>query len=807
MKNLTLEISLKPFKELSDDYIKGVCEKFFEQWLPLCRRADTVSVLIWASDGSEILDYKGNIDDKFEWAKYVGVANRIFISHDPGDPESVSIHRHPYTYMDNPPAFTYRILKNIVSLIKKTGRRMTGRKIRVGATFDPGPEFAKSDFKYKRHPEICDGLAFGDRKCFVCCYKNLKADTEHYAGFPDGIPDETPFGLFLGRQSKHFMKDMGYDYIWLSNGFGFGMETWGSTGAVFNGVTYDTTECDAIRKTSLLFWKTFRKELGRYPIETRGTNLTTGKDLAADAVPLKDIYDGGFNLEPPPNSPWAALNGDFGLELAGWMSHIAEIPGDTYPFRFYTHDPWFINSPWLDRYQREAHDIYLPMAVSRINQKGEIHLPTSINFLTIDDSFGNMPDIVPYEVIPRIVECLDTAPDEAGPLLWVYPFREYHSMTFDNPERISEVFFGDWFVTEAINRGLPLNTVVSSEFIATGNFNPSPGTILVVPAGAVCKKAMRKIIAFIHNGGRVLFYGPVCSVQKEFLDLMGLIHVSVLEGNFRISLAKEIAEDEISEGENSANVRHDAIMSGGGLDLLCKGGESIAEYIGNEGTRAAAVFIRSGKGRAAWVRGSSHFVKPDNAETKHFISYKASENYPTANLMRKMLQKLGMSFRFSYDNADCTNPRFVVSRHENAFYFAGYNADTTVKSRFLMPQGAPLFTASDARIVNGHAEYDMPIAWRKECRVFVTQKEDSTVRTKIEASIMFGVKRRLRISGLKNADVRFFYEPGSLKNLKIMRNAHHPYLVGDFCEIKEMHDQLGSYVLVENASGDLIFSW
>ena len=31
-----------------------------------------------------------------------------------------------------------------------------------------------------------------------------------------------------------------------------------------------------------------------------------------------------------PNSPWAALNGDFGLELIGWMSHIAELPGDPF---------------------------------------------------------------------------------------------------------------------------------------------------------------------------------------------------------------------------------------------------------------------------------------------------------------------------------------------------------------------------------------------------------------------------------------------------------------------------------------------
>lgn len=809
MKNLTLEISLKPFKKISDAYIKGVCEKFFEQWLPLCRRAETISVLIWVSDGSEILDYKGNMDYEFEWCKYIGVApNQIYTNPSSADPENLSIHRHPYLYTDSPPIFTYGILKNLVSIIKKTGRRITGKKIRTGATFDPGPEFAKSDFKYKKHPEICDGLAFGDKKCFVCCYKNLKADSESYAGFPDGIPEDTPFGFFLGRQAKHFMKDMRFDYIWLSNGFGFGMETWGSTGAVFNGIKYDTGKCDEIRKTSLLFWKLFRKGLGKYPIETRGTNLTTGKDLAADAVPLMEIYNGGFDLEPPPNSPWAALNGNFGLELAGWMSHIAEIPGTTYPFRFYTHDPWFLNSPWLDRYQREAHDIYLPMAVSRINEKGLTHIPSSINFLTVDDSLGNLPDIVPYEVIPKIIDCLDTAPDEPGPFIWGYPFREHHEMTFERPERISEVFFGDWFISEAINQGLPLNTVVSLEFIASGKFKPSRETTLIVPAGAVRKKEMEAIIDFINEGGRVLFYGPVANAPAEFLKMMDLTIVSSLEGDFEISLADEIIDDEIFEGTNALKITHASSMSGGGLDAICgEQVECLAKYTGKGEARAAAVFAHSGKGMVAWVRGTSHFIMPEKPGQKYFETYKASQNYPTAGLMRKVLQKFGMHIRFSYDNPENRIPMSVISRHENAFYFAGYNPDTTVKSKFLMPQGAPLFTTSDARIVNENSEYNLPMAWRKECRVFISQKEGGVVKTKIEPSSMFGVKKRLKVCGLKNAGIRFFYETGSLENLKVLQNPSAPYLTGNFLEFKDINDSLGKYILVEKVSGNILFSW
>ena len=81
-------------------------------------------------------------------------------------------------------------------------------------------------------------------KSFVCCYTKLHADSVHYAGFPDGIPEGMPFGTFFGRQCQHFLTDMGFDYLWLSNGFGFGMETWSTTGAVFDGKDFDVTRFD-----------------------------------------------------------------------------------------------------------------------------------------------------------------------------------------------------------------------------------------------------------------------------------------------------------------------------------------------------------------------------------------------------------------------------------------------------------------------------------------------------------------------------------------------------------------------------------
>ena len=52
------------------------------------------------------------------------------------------------------------------------------------------------------------------------------------------------------------------------------------------------------------------------------------------------------------------------------------VPGKDVPVyvfaKQYIHDPWWINSPWYDRYDGSPCDIYLPMAISRINADGRV---------------------------------------------------------------------------------------------------------------------------------------------------------------------------------------------------------------------------------------------------------------------------------------------------------------------------------------------------------------------------------------------------------------------------------------------------
>ena len=68
--------------------------------------------------------------------------------------------------MENPPVMTYGILKKIVSCIKEEGKKaFPDTEIRVGETFDIGPEFAISDFKYTV-PPVADSVSVG--KYIIC---------------------------------------------------------------------------------------------------------------------------------------------------------------------------------------------------------------------------------------------------------------------------------------------------------------------------------------------------------------------------------------------------------------------------------------------------------------------------------------------------------------------------------------------------------------------------------------------------------------------------------------------------------------
>lgn len=499
--DITLELSLKPFKKTDEKYIRNVCEQIFTQWRPLLKNRERISVMLWTSDGSEILDYTADLDRSFEWCKYIGTANNDMLRDE--EPKYTSLHKRKHLYIQNPPIITYRILKNIVSTIKEVGRTFYPEsKISVGQTFDIGPEFAVSDFKYNRHREICSGSTL-DSHGFVDCTAMLDSDDYPYAAYPQGIPQNTPFGTFLGKQAQIFLSDLGFDYIWLSNGLGFSSNPWDMTGKIFDGKRYYPEKLKATKAAVFDFWKLFTAEC-RFPIRTRGTNNTVGIDYATDGVPLYDIYNAGLDITPPPNSPWAAINDDYGLEMLGHMSRICHTPNGSFMFRYYIHDPWWVNSPWYDRYDGCASDIYLPMAISSIDEKGEIKNAEYFNILSIDNSYGDMPDCCVNEPLPHILKAEKDCSDEPAPLVLVYPLRHY--TVTDNAALIKEMNDGDHFVIDAINSGLPLNCVVSADNILCHDASTYKNSVLIVPA-SVGDYTEEKLCKLAKEGVPVIRYG------------------------------------------------------------------------------------------------------------------------------------------------------------------------------------------------------------------------------------------------------------------------------------------------------------
>ena len=781
LKNITLEVSLKPFKKTERTFIKQVCRQIFEQWKPLIKNVESVSIMLWSADGSELLDYKGNLDDVFEWAYFIGGANPREGEHPDIDPEGLGLHTRNYLYMDNPPVMTYRILQDIVSTLKEIGSEFfPGKEIRVGTTFDPGPEFAVSSFKYERHNEICLGNDMG-HATMVCAYAKLKGDNISYAAYPEGIPEGLPFGTFLGKQAQIFMSDMGFDFIWLSNGVGFGRETWSTCGAIFDGEKFDCAELEGVKKDVLDFWNYFRKECPDYPIEVRGTNMSMGIDMATDGVPLKTIYDSVTDILPPPNSPWAALNRDFGLELMGHMSRIAKVPNEEYLYRFYIHDIWWMNSPWYDRYNGLPHDIYLPLSIARIDEKGLVKLPTHMNILSIDNSFGNMPDACVNEPLPHLLKAIKEMPDEVAPVVWVYPFDEYSECT--DAVGIQEMFAGDWFIRGAMNSGLPLSMVVSTDNFVKHDKKIYAGSILVTPVPQKDSVFEAEVLQFIQNGGRVIFYGNTLRAGERFLQFMGIRNQKGIAGELEI----------LVDGEKSGVLKHNALISGG--EIYSEADHAFAQA----GEKALCVV----KGNAVWMRGtvSCEYVKgmqllqPDDPE-KYFIS---------ETLMTKALGKLG--YQIIYEkSAHEKAPVMTIHRYDNAFVFSAFLASTTVKTKFKFPLGAPVLDAYETVLEEGYAVYHFPKAERKECRVFVEQNE-GIVGCRELPPVSMQYRRRIEVFGLQNATVRFLPEKYCEKNVTAVVNSHVDYyFVGDAFEGRYVTEHNITYYEVKNITGSIVFS-
>ncbi|NEE04715.1 hypothetical protein [Phytoactinopolyspora halotolerans] len=769
LRRANLETSLKPFHSFDQETLTRTARAIFRHWRPLLDLADSCSILLWVSDGSEILTWNGKSTDTFEWARYIGFCNTDADPYGERKPaERVAIPYRPGTGL-----LSYAELARVVATLRAVGEE-EGIPTRIGATFDPGPEFAPSSFKFDRHPEILasgDDVGIGPIIRMVRHFSTLRRDDRSYAAFPDGIPDGTSFGAFLGGQAQHYLSALGFDYLWLSNGFGFSSYAWSELGESFDGRTFRAGRVAELRDRALGFWRDLTEQL-TFPIEIRGTNHTAGIDIGADAVPALEVYDQGYVAAPPPNSPWGPLNHDFGIEMAGYMSRIALLPRGSggYRFRFYANDPWFWQQPWWDFYHREPFDIHLPLSVTRLSGDGTAQGPAETNILAVDTARGVLDERCGREVGTTVSQALESAPDEAGPLVWVYPFREYHVAMAERPGSISRPYAEDWFLSAAITAGLPVNTVVATDHLSGAlRAGALRDRVAVVPAGALSDETVDTLTTHVASGGHVLVYGSLAGAGDAVHRFVG-VRCRDDDGGLSGDLTFESidAPDELADGTPLAprRLRHISHLSGGPITETKPSGSAVdvlARVIDgpDEAPYATARRLPGQGGLVLWVRSSAPFeyTDPDQRGVRRRVTHDRSRYADPAALMRAVLRPAGIRMWHTLRTPGSARAVQAVHRHRNAYWFSGYLPDTTSRVSVGFPDGAPLFNHHECWYDDGTATYHLPKSFHAECRVFVRQDDPGVLRCREIAPFPAHMSRSLRVDKLSGATVTLHLPP------------------------------------------------
>lgn len=761
LERVTLELGLKVFQRLDDEHIAERCRTAFDNWRRLIEDARTVTVLLWIGDGDDLFNWRGDLAEEVTWCTTVGFNNLKYPAYPANCPHYHNGPAKPFCAA--PPRVTFGDLKRIVAALKATARAMYGITITVGATIDAGPEFVESRFKFEQHPELLRGGPLSDfpkTMAFLCCYGRMRADPARYAGFPDGIPEGTQFGTFLGRQFRLAAQAIGYDYIWFSNGFGLTHYAWSYLGEVFDGRAFSPTRAQERVPEFLSFWQAFRAESPDLPIEIRGTNFSIGMDAAAHGIDVREIYAAGRLTRPAPNPPWGSNN--LGLEMASYLSRISCTPERGFPFRFYVSDNWFGSNPWQDFYNREPFDIYSPLAAARLAPGGAAEAATDVLLLTINSGFGVLSKTNATEIEPHIRRACSLAPDEAGPLVWVYPFAEYQDEVHKPDGRLVKGFFGDWFIARAIAGGLPLNTVVETKaFAACAKGHPQAlaGRILVAPTPAADWTYASAILDHVRRGGRAVLYGSLHDAPPELRAALNVDLAEPIDGDLDVAL--KLTEDRFAVPPRKRPLRHLArICDGGVREVLAKSADAatrVRATVSRGGKRRVYALVRSPRawkgGSLAWIRGSLPFdAAPDSLEPVML----PSDGFHDASVwLRYLLTDLGLDLRQERREITTKPAYLFASRCRGGFVLNGHVPDTTVALRLGFPDGAPILCERQAVVQGGSALYHLDRSFHFECQAFVRQKAATVVSHK-EGGIGPGRTRHFRISGLKDASVALY---------------------------------------------------
>jgi hypothetical protein len=775
-RRLVLETSLKPFAADGRGAWRQTAHRLWTVWEALARRAEHLAVLLWVGDGSEILDWSGRPEQPLEYGRHVGFCNigalpDLYFSNwydnRPGRPWRTGL-----------PDLAYSDLADILAALREAADDLLGRPIELGATFDPGPEFAYSKFKYAKHPEILFPQPPGRMLApmhFVTCQAHLNADPGPYAAFPDGVADGTSLGTFLGRQMRAFADGLGYDYLWLSNGFGYSHFAWTMTGETLRDGAFHPERAEAQRAATNGFWRDFRAECPDLPLEVRGTDWSVAMDLGSDGVSHRDIQDLGALDAGPPNIP--VLQAELlAKDVTVFLTRMAGAPTRRILYRTYLNDPWFEQNPWYHMYDREPFETYACLACARLRGDGSVDTPTDLHILTVDTEQGELLPDEANEVTPHYLRAAVERADAPGPLVWLYPWRDLDQALKDCPERLSQAWFGDHFIWRSIEGGLPLNTVCEArDFAALVEAGRAPDVLYIAPAPLFESSLGPAVLRHVAAGGRAIVYGPL-DHAPELREALGLSLGDPIDGD--LSVECDIPLDPFADctDPTALPLRHRPLTSGGPVREAAADPDAVRIAVrSGDACRAYAVHRADpawGGGALAWVRGTCPFDVP--ADPPH---HRSPVDDPRAffrpqDLLRRLLSLFGWDILQPRLNPGVEPTRLFIKRHHGAFFFAGSKADTTVHLRIRTPAGAPVFTGYDTPLDSGYAEEHFGKTIYCEVRFFARGQEAPLTARRVPEGV--GFERAYHVTGSSGATLTLYPDPDALRDGRVllMRGPH-----------------------------------
>ena len=251
---------------------------------------------------------------------------------------------------------------------------------------------------------------------------------------------------------------------------------------------------------------------------------------------------------------------------------------------------------------------------------------------------------------------------------------------------------------------------------------------------------------------------------------------------------------------------HDALLAQGGLVETADpagGARILAEAEKNGETRVLAAV----RGRAAWVRGGTSATR-EGLVWRRLDTRPESESFATESLFLDALDALGWSVHVAAGNVPAEAKHFLVSRCRNGYVFTGHTGDDGARLRVAAPMGAPVPIARKVRLVDGAAEFEIHTWFHDEVKVFVSGQRSGVVGCMQQPVITKSFRRRLLVSGLDHATLRFYVEAGCERNTKYMRTVSKEFADGRTLETPELRrDATGVWFELHDVTGPVSIGW